>query len=383
MSSRRTIRIGVIGAGSVFQRFRRGVENSSSAIDITALADIVPPSDDTSHSSLYSYYQLPREWAEEPDPRSIPRELNGFYDEVDAVYVACPNHAHAGQILSALHRKKHVLCTKPLTSNYRAAINLVTRIAALPDRVSCARNEPGALKLMYEDHYLYYPLFAGLLDGTIKNPFNQNELGSLEKVEMHFIESTSESRTEPQRAKWLLDPKRSGGGVWIDNGVHLQQMLNKLGAEISITSATATFEKAYQAETGMSCSATLNRVVGKQPSLIEWNNTPAMLVVQKNADQPSKKELVFFFQKAQVKVDFKQGRIFKVHRDSGESETLHKLPQPHPDPFENLARVFAELVQGKVDARLADLDDGIKQMKLIKEVYARAGLTDQNEKWRD
>lgn len=40
--------------------------------------------------------------------------IDEFYDEIDAVYIASPHHTHYEYIKSALERKKHVLCEKPM-----------------------------------------------------------------------------------------------------------------------------------------------------------------------------------------------------------------------------------------------------------------------------
>ena len=41
--------------------------------------------------------------------------------EVEAVYVATPNHMHYEQVMKLLNAGKHVLCEKSLASNHREA----------------------------------------------------------------------------------------------------------------------------------------------------------------------------------------------------------------------------------------------------------------------
>ncbi len=47
-------------------------------------------------------------------------------EEVDAVYIASPNYAHARQSIICMSKGKHVLCEKPLASNSREVKEMIT-----------------------------------------------------------------------------------------------------------------------------------------------------------------------------------------------------------------------------------------------------------------
>lgn len=51
-------------------------------------------------------------------------ELMAQDEEIDFVYLASPNFLHRDQTILMLNHKKHILCEKPLASNYREAVEM-------------------------------------------------------------------------------------------------------------------------------------------------------------------------------------------------------------------------------------------------------------------
>ena len=66
------------------------------------------------------------------------RELLDKEGDLDAVYVATPDHWHAGISMTAMRKRKHVLCQKPMTHN----IGDARRMAALARQMNVATSLP-------------------------------------------------------------------------------------------------------------------------------------------------------------------------------------------------------------------------------------------------
>ena len=103
----RPLRFGVIGAGKVFDRWMKDLLRVPAAcgISVLGLCDGAP--------------ELARAKAE---TYGIPKCFSSYQElladpEIDAVYVATPNHLHAPHACEALAAGKHVLCEKPIAQN--------------------------------------------------------------------------------------------------------------------------------------------------------------------------------------------------------------------------------------------------------------------------
>ena len=103
----RPLRFGVIGAGKVFDRWMKDLLRIPAAcgISVLGLYDGAP--------------ELARAKAE---TYGIPRCFSSYQElladpEIDAIYVATPNHLHAPHACEALAAGKHVLCEKPIAQN--------------------------------------------------------------------------------------------------------------------------------------------------------------------------------------------------------------------------------------------------------------------------
>lgn len=103
----RPLRFGVIGAGKVFDRWMKDLLRIPEACGISVLG-------------LYDgALELAKAKAERYGiPRFFPSYKELLADpEIDAVYVATPNHLHTPHAIEALSAGKHVLCEKPIAQN--------------------------------------------------------------------------------------------------------------------------------------------------------------------------------------------------------------------------------------------------------------------------
>ena len=101
-----TVRVGIIGCGRVATRFPSEA-NMVSGIKITAAYDINP-------SAAQDLSKL-------SEGITVFSNLESFYENVDAVYIATPHLSHYEYIKQSISRGKHVLCETPLVLNVTEA----------------------------------------------------------------------------------------------------------------------------------------------------------------------------------------------------------------------------------------------------------------------
>lgn len=132
-------------------------------------------------------------------------------DAYMGVIVASPNNLHLDHCRWAVVKMGlPCLCEKPIAHTLADARGIVELASS------------GHVRLWIADHYLAKPpsLFAlaqcpGLLDS----------IGPLRRARGRILESAD---TLAARG-WLRSPERSGGGIWVDTGVHLVTVLLSLG----------------------------------------------------------------------------------------------------------------------------------------------------------
>lgn len=108
--SQEVIRVGIVGCGRVADRFPSEADVVN-GIEVCAAYDINPEAMRSliakGNNNIIGYNNLDR-----------------FYREVDAVYIATPHLAHYPCIKEALRRRKHVLCETPMVLNGEQAKEL-------------------------------------------------------------------------------------------------------------------------------------------------------------------------------------------------------------------------------------------------------------------
>ena len=101
---KKTVRVGIIGAGWPGQQHGRAVRATSGAV-LQALAE---PNEERAAEFLQAY-----------EPKTVYSDFDDLLGDaaVDAVVICLPNHLHFPATLAALRAGKHVLCEKPPTLN--------------------------------------------------------------------------------------------------------------------------------------------------------------------------------------------------------------------------------------------------------------------------
>ena len=137
-------------------------------------------------------------------------------DDVEAVYVATPNHVHAAPVRAAARAGKAVLCEKPLarTAHEAAALAEVVRGAGVPFGVAFDQRH----------HPAHARLRALVADGA---------LGEVTAVRIRYAcwtgpDWSPDGAPLVPGANWRADPARAGGGAFIDlapHGLDLAQWL--------------------------------------------------------------------------------------------------------------------------------------------------------------
>lgn len=125
--------------------------------------------------------------------------------DVDAVYVATPNHTHAPVVAQLASLKKHVLCEKPMTTTLADAQALVASVEK--NRIHYAT------ALDQRHHPAHIALRDLIQDGRI---------GKVTQLRIHYAcwLPLSWSPDHISRDNWRVDFGRSGGGATIDLASH-------------------------------------------------------------------------------------------------------------------------------------------------------------------
>ncbi len=152
----------------------------------------------------------------DPDPAARLPELRAHASllalvadpEVDAVYVATPNDAHAGVVEDAAAAGKHVLCEKPMAATLEQA-----------ERMAFACAEAGVVYATAFDQR-FHPAHVALRELVAAG-----ELGTVTAARVVYA-----CWLGPDWASdnWRADPERAGGGALLDLAPHGLDLLELL-----------------------------------------------------------------------------------------------------------------------------------------------------------
>ncbi len=118
--------------------------------------------------------------------------------DVQAVFIASVNAAHAEQAIRAAQAGKHVLCEKPMATSVDDCRRMIE---------ACRRNQ---VRLMIAYRKYFEPASRAL-----KKLVAAGRLGRIK-----ILHSAFTIRLGPRAPSWHLDPKLAGGGSLVDVGVY-------------------------------------------------------------------------------------------------------------------------------------------------------------------
>lgn len=191
--------IGVVGAGLIVPEFLKTVD-AISKVHVKCISGLESDLDNMNRlakkhhiSSVYTDYD---------------QLLN---DEIDAVYVAVPNHLHYMFAKKALQSKKHVILEKPFASNYIQAKELVD--------------------IASENHVILFEAISNqYLPNYLKTKKLLSELGKVKIVQLNY--SQYSRRYDLFKEGTILpvfDPKKSGGALMDLNVYNIHFVLGLFG----------------------------------------------------------------------------------------------------------------------------------------------------------
>jgi predicted dehydrogenase len=190
--------VALVGAGRM-GRIRADVLAKSGAAKLTAVAD--PDAARAGEIAAPAGAQIFSDW----------REVMAR-PEIDVVILATPTKFHAEAAIAALQAGKHVLCEKPLARSVEEALRML-------------RAGQEANKLLKTGfNYRYMPHVR-----KAKELIAAGELGTL-----YFIRSRFGHGGRPGYEKeWHTNQELSGGGVLLEQGIHLLDLVRYLLGEPS------------------------------------------------------------------------------------------------------------------------------------------------------
>ncbi|MEF3302594.1 Gfo/Idh/MocA family protein [Paenibacillus sp. GYB003] len=188
-----TIRIGMIGTGNMAHTHAQRLRQVGDAA-VVALAD---PSE-ASREKLRQRFGL-ADVAEYGDYTEMLRN-----ETVDAVIICSPHTLHFSQARDALSAGKHVLLEKPMTCTSSEAEQLIAH----------AKRAGKLLQVSYQRHCV--PQFM-----YIRSAIAGGAIGRLTSVNATLYQDWKDA----QAGTWRQDPKLSGGGMLMDSGSHIIDVL--------------------------------------------------------------------------------------------------------------------------------------------------------------
>lgn len=149
-------------------------------------------------------------------PDEVPEDLRTDYKEIlanpeiDAVFICSVNSMNKALTIEALEAGKHVFCEKPPAFN-AAEVEEIRAVEAKTDRI-----------LMYGFNHRHHGAAV-----KMREVVDSGELGKILWMRGRYGKSVDENYL----TTWRADPKLAGGGILIDQGIHMVDLFLHLAGE--------------------------------------------------------------------------------------------------------------------------------------------------------
>lgn len=145
-------------------------------------------------------------------------------DAIDIVYVVLPNSMHAEYTIRALEAGKHVICEKPMATNYADCVRMLDAAKKANKSLSIG------YRLHYEPHHL-----------ELMRIGQEKVYGKIKDINSGFGFELRD------KTKWRLDKHMAGGGPLMDVGIYaIQNVIYSIGElPIAVKATDITLDKTF------------------------------------------------------------------------------------------------------------------------------------------
>lgn len=326
-----TIKIGIIGAGSI-ARFRHLPETAMNPqAEIGAICDIVPhrakEMAEKYHCNAYTDYQKMLEQS-----------------DLDAIIVAATNTTHAVMTIAALQAGKHVLCEKPMATSLEEANEMIETA------------KKAGKKLMIAHNQRFDPAHQ-----KAKKVIQSGKLGKVLTFTAIFGHPGSEFWAIDGKKTWFYRKGISGLGVLGDLAIHKLDLLRWI-LEDEYTHATAfidTLSKTYP-------GGELINVEDNAHCVLRTQKGALGSVIASWTYQKENNSTTLYCENGVLQIYVDPEFSLVVHYDHQNSE-YHKLGRKST----NVAQVKSGIIDGFVEALVEDREvpitgiDGYKALEAV------------------
>jgi predicted dehydrogenase len=259
--------------------------------------------------------------------------------QVEAVWIASPNHLHARMGLACIEAGKHVLIEKPMATTESDACKLV----------DAARRKDVMVHVGF--HQRFRPAHQYLADLV-----ERGDLGKLGMVRLHHF-----YRYPSHPSPWRASLTESGGWAINDVGSHLLDLLVWIGAAPARVVGAALATQRFAVETDETDAVLLT--IGDQGIGIMATSTAL-------DGAKSRIELYGMSGWARAEGTWAGGGFI----ETGQGDRVDFEVTPATDPFQAQLRDFLAAIDGGPSIG-ADVEAGLENVRLVEQALRAAGKT--------
>lgn len=236
---KKDMNIGIIGAGLIGGK-RAGIIVSSKRGKLVAIAD----PDFARAKALAEKYNV----AAIADWKELVKR-----DDIDVVIIAVPNAFLAPIVLAALKNGKHILCEKPFGVNVKESKNMLAAAAKAKKIVKVGFN---------------HRFHAGLLKAH--EIVTRGGIGKIFFIRARY----GHGGRKGMEKEWRFNPKISGGGELLDQGVHIVDLARWFAGDFKTVygAARTKFWRTSVDDNTFAIMENKNTTVSFHVSTTQWKN---------------------------------------------------------------------------------------------------------------
>jgi len=212
VESTKRVKVGVVGAGGIFQLAHLPTYPDIEEAQLLAVCDVSERALKTVERKMNSLYAEKIKKAEENGnlelAESLKDDVSGVKtymsatemlskEELDLIDVCTPTKFHNSVAIEALNSGVNVMVEKPMARTYLECLEVIEAV------------ENSKKLYQHNENWIYDPPWY--------NARKFIESGVIGEVQLIFMATAHEG---PEWASWFWDPAIAGGGSLLDNGVH-------------------------------------------------------------------------------------------------------------------------------------------------------------------